>query len=64
MNCDHDFPERDGRCVGCGTGVSGDAKTIAVLTEALRTIAFQARLDKRSLQLVARVALLQTAVKA
>lgn len=31
MNCDHDFPERDGRCVGCGGAISGDALTIVQL---------------------------------
>ena len=23
--CDHDFPIHDGRCVGCGNGMEGDA---------------------------------------
>ena len=58
MTCDHYYIRNDGRCSDCGVGLSGDALTIATLTEALRTIGFEERLDKRSMQLVARVALL------
>ena len=31
--CDHDWPERDGRCVSCWAGISGDAKLMDELRE-------------------------------
>ena len=37
MNCDHDFPQRDGRCVGCQEYVE------AIVIEAVQASAYRYR---------------------
>ena len=38
MTCDHDFPIRDGRCVGCHAGVEGDGLSLDRLVRAATAV--------------------------
>ena len=43
MNCDHDFPQRDGRCVGCQEYVEPPPEWAASVIEAVQASAYRYR---------------------